>query len=81
MFQGKGGECLSIQDLYEGFQERLIELQVGGEGLIPDRLDIGKDMGFQRSLRRRSTIEVLNRLMDTFAIKSNCYDTQNNYIL
>ena len=48
---------------------------------MPERVDIGKDMGFQRSLRRRSTIEVLNRLMDTFAIKSNCYDTQNNYIL
>ena len=44
VLQRKGGERLMIQDLYEGFQEVLKELQVGGGGLIPAGVDIGEDM-------------------------------------
>ena len=47
------------------------EFQTGGEGLIPERVDIGKNISFRISLRRGSTTEVLNRVLDTSVIKSN----------
>ena len=55
VFRGKGGERLRIQDLDEGFQEVLRELQAGGEVLILTRVDIGEEISLWRLLRRRST--------------------------
>ena len=46
-------------------------MQAGGEGLIPEGVDIGEYMIFRRSLRRGATTEVLNRGLDTLMIKSN----------
>ena len=46
-------------------------MQAGEEVLIPARLDIGMDTRLRRSLRRGSTTEVLNRVLDTSVIKSN----------
>ena len=46
-------------------------MQAGVEGLIPVGVDIGEDMCFWRSLRRGSTIDVLNRIFDISVIKSN----------
>ena len=60
-----------IQDLDEGFQEGLRELQAGGEGLIPAVVDIGEDMSFLISLRRGSTTDMLNRGLDTSVIEAN----------
>ena len=46
-------------------------MQAGGELLIPEGLNIGKDMSLWRSLRRGSITEVLNRGLDTLVIKAN----------
>ena len=71
VFQREGGERLKIKDLDEGFQDGLRELKAGVEGLISSVLDIVEYMSVLRSLRRGSTTEVLNRVLDTLVIDVN----------
>ena len=71
VFQREVGERLRIQDLDEGFQYGLREFQDVGEGLIPAGVEIKKEISLRRSMRRGSTTEVLNRVLDTLVIYAN----------
>ena len=48
VFQREGEERQIIQDLDEGFKERRIELQAGGEGLIPEGVGMCEYMSLRR---------------------------------
>ena len=60
-----------IQDLDEGFQEGLRELQAEVEVLIPAGVDIGEGINLWRFLRGGPTTEVLNRVLYTLVIEAN----------
>ena len=46
-------------------------MQAGGEGFIPEGLDIGKDISLRISLSRGSTTEVMKIVLDTSVIEAN----------
>ena len=54
-FHREGGYRTRIQDLDEGFQEGLRELQARGEGFILAGVNIRENMSLRRSLGRGST--------------------------
>ena len=62
---------MRIQDLEEGFHEGPEELQTRKVSFIPVVVDIDEYMSLRRFLRRGSTMEVFNRVLDTLAIKTN----------
>ena len=58
VFQREGGERMGIKYVEEWFHKALMELQVRGVGLIPERVNVADNMILRILFSRGSTTEV-----------------------
>ena len=61
---------MKISDMDKGFQKGLRKVQLKEVGLIHEVVEVGEDMSIRRSLRRGSTTEVLNNVLDISVIEA-----------
>ena len=65
MFQNREGYWMNISDTEKGFQQGLMRVQLEEVGLIPEGLEVTKDMSLRIPLRRILSTEVLNNGLES----------------
>ena len=62
---------MNIQDIFEGFQEALIDLHTRDVRLIPEVVYLVEDMSLSKSLWRGLTAEVLGKVLGSSVVEAN----------
>ena len=62
---------MNIQEMREGFQKALREVQAREVVLIPEGVDVGEYLSLRISFRRVSEMGVFNKGLDSSVFKAN----------